>query len=82
MKGQRKGQRAIRLTRQWRAVYTEQDDGSIEFVQIEEVHEVDEVAHIEARIEGRRDDPEQRAGTNKRDVQNTFIVGRSWKTST
>lgn len=38
LKGDRKGQRAIRLTKQWRAVYTVQKDGSVQFARVEEVH--------------------------------------------
>lgn len=38
LKGERKGQRAIRLTKQWRAVYREQADGDVEFAYVEEVH--------------------------------------------
>lgn len=32
--GDRKGQRSIRLNRQWRALYIIKDDGEIEFVEI------------------------------------------------
>jgi toxin HigB-1 len=35
--GQRKGQRSIRLNKQWRAIYVIKDDGLIEFVEIIEV---------------------------------------------
>ena len=35
--GQRKGQRSIRLNKQWRAIYIVKDDGSVEFVEIIEV---------------------------------------------
>lgn len=35
--GKRRGQRSIRLTRSWRAVYVITSDGKIQFVSIEEV---------------------------------------------
>ena len=35
--GDRKGQRSIRLNKQWRAIYLIKDDGVIEFVEIIEV---------------------------------------------
>lgn len=35
--GDRKGQRSIRLNRQWRAIYLIKDNGVIEFVEIIEV---------------------------------------------
>lgn len=35
--GNRKGQRSIRLNKQWRAIYVIKDDGTIEFVEIIEV---------------------------------------------
>ena len=35
--GDRKGQRSIRLNKQWRAIYVIKDDGEIEFVEIIEV---------------------------------------------
>ena len=37
LKGKRRGQRSIRLSRQWRAIYELQADDSIQFVSIEEV---------------------------------------------
>lgn len=37
LKGQRKGQRSIRLSRSYRAIYVIKKDQSIEFVQVEEV---------------------------------------------
>lgn len=37
LQGQRKGQRSIRLNKQWRAIYIIKDDGSIEFVEVIEV---------------------------------------------
>ncbi len=38
LKGSLEGKRAIRLSRQWRAVYIETTRGSAEFVLVEEVH--------------------------------------------
>ncbi|MDR3490558.1 MAG: type II toxin-antitoxin system RelE/ParE family toxin [Gammaproteobacteria bacterium] len=35
--GDRKGQRSIRLNKQWRAIYLIKDDGTIEFVEIIEI---------------------------------------------
>lgn len=37
LKGQRAGQRSIRLSKSWRAIYEIRKDGSIEFVSIEEI---------------------------------------------
>ena len=37
LRGDRKGQRSIRLNRQWRAIYVLKVDGSIEFCEIIEV---------------------------------------------
>lgn len=37
LKGQRVGQRSIRLNRQWRAIYIERQDGAVEFLTVEEV---------------------------------------------
>lgn len=37
LKGNRKGQRSIRLNRAYRAIYKVLSDGSIEFIRIEEV---------------------------------------------
>ena len=37
LQGKRQGQRSIRLNLQWRAIYRIKNDGSIEFVEIEEV---------------------------------------------
>ena len=37
LKGERAGQRSIRLSRQWRAVYEVQPDGDIVFVLVQEV---------------------------------------------
>jgi toxin HigB-1 len=37
LKGDRKGQRSIRLNKQWRAIYLIKDDGEIEFIEIIEV---------------------------------------------
>lgn len=36
--GKRKGQRSIRLSKSWRAIYLINDDGDIEFVEIIEVN--------------------------------------------
>lgn len=38
LKGDRKGQRSIRLTKAYRAIYTEHKNGEIEIVLVEEVH--------------------------------------------
>lgn len=35
--GDRKGQRSIRLNKQWRAIYLIKDNGTIEFVEVMEV---------------------------------------------
>ncbi len=35
--GNRKGQRSIRLNKQWRAVYVIRNDGTIEFIEVMEV---------------------------------------------
>lgn len=35
--GDRKGQRSIRLNKQWRAIYIIKEDGAIEFVEVTEV---------------------------------------------
>ena len=37
LKGQRHGQRSIRLNRQWRAIYVVLKDGTIEFCELREV---------------------------------------------
>jgi proteic killer suppression protein len=37
LQGDRKGQRSIRLNRQWRAIYVIKEDGQIEFIEIIEV---------------------------------------------
>lgn len=37
LRGARKGQRSIRLSRQWRAIYVIARDGTLEFVSVEEV---------------------------------------------
>jgi proteic killer suppression protein len=37
LKGRRNGQRSIRLNRSYRAIYAELNDGSIEFIEIQEV---------------------------------------------
>jgi proteic killer suppression protein len=41
LRGQRQGQRSIRLNRAYRAIYVIRSDGSIDFVRIEEVHKHD-----------------------------------------
>ncbi len=38
LKGQLAGRRAIRLSKQWRAIYVEKAEGAGEFVLVEEVH--------------------------------------------
>lgn len=38
LKGQRKGQRSIRLSLQYRAIYVEKNNGQYEFVEIQEVN--------------------------------------------
>lgn len=37
LKGDRKGQRSIRLNRSWRAIYVMRSNGHVEFVSVEEV---------------------------------------------
>ena len=37
LKGDRKGQRSVRLSRQWRAIYEELDQGEVRLVVVEEV---------------------------------------------
>ncbi len=37
LKGNRKGQRSIRLNKKWRAIYLLKDNGQIEFIEIIEV---------------------------------------------
>ena len=37
LQGTRKGQRSIRLNIQWRAIYRLKSDGTVEFIEIEEV---------------------------------------------
>ena len=41
LRGKRRGQRSIRLSRAYRAIYEVQKDGSIEFVSVEEVNKHD-----------------------------------------
>jgi len=41
LKGRRKGQRSIRLSRAYRAVYEIRRDGSVEFISVEEVSKHD-----------------------------------------
>jgi proteic killer suppression protein len=38
LQGQRTGQRSIRLSRQWRAIYAIRNDAQIEFVEVQEVN--------------------------------------------
>lgn len=38
LKGQRKGQRSIRLTKAYRAIYSEYRDGELEIILVEEVN--------------------------------------------
>lgn len=38
LRGQRAGQRSIRLSRAYRAIYVIRQDGLVEFVSVEEVH--------------------------------------------
>ena len=37
LKGDRRGQRSVRLSRQWRAIYEEHDHGEVHLVVVEEV---------------------------------------------
>lgn len=37
LQGDRKGQRSVRLNRAWRAIYIEQNDGTLEFIEVTEV---------------------------------------------
>lgn len=37
LKGDRKGQRSVRLSKQWRAIYEEHDHGGIRLIMVEEV---------------------------------------------
>jgi proteic killer suppression protein len=37
LKGKRRGQRSIRLSRQWRAIYEIRTDGRTQFISVEEV---------------------------------------------
>ena len=41
LKGKRLGQRSIRLNRSWRGNYIICDDGSVEFVEVQEIHKHD-----------------------------------------
>ena len=41
LKGKRKGQRSIRLSRSWRAIYREEKDGMINLIIVEEVSKHD-----------------------------------------
>ena len=37
LKGKRKGQRSVRLSRSWRAIYREEKEGTINLIIVEEV---------------------------------------------
>lgn len=41
LKGKRKGQRSIRLSKAYRAIYVEKDNGKIEFIEVREVNKHD-----------------------------------------
>ena len=41
LKGQRQGQRSIRLNRSYRAIYVILSDGSVDFIRVEEVNKHD-----------------------------------------
>ena len=41
LKGKRKGQRSIRLSRAWRAIYRQEKDGAINLIIVEEVNKHD-----------------------------------------
>ena len=41
LKGKRKGQRSIRLSRSWRAIYREEKDGTINLIIVEEINKHD-----------------------------------------
>ena len=41
LKGRRQGQRSIRLSRAYRAIYAVAEDGAVEFVRVEEVNKHD-----------------------------------------
>ena len=41
LKGKRKGQRSIRLSKSYRAIYIEKDNGKIEFLEVLEVNKHD-----------------------------------------
>ena len=41
LKGDRRGQRSVRLNRSWRAIYEIKSDGSVEFVEVKEVNHHD-----------------------------------------
>ena len=38
LKGRRRGQRSIRLSRSWRAIYREEKDGTINLIIVEEIN--------------------------------------------
>jgi proteic killer suppression protein len=41
LKGERRGQRSVRLNRSWRAIYEIKGDGNVEFVEVKEVNHHD-----------------------------------------
>jgi proteic killer suppression protein len=41
LKGNRKGQRSIRLNRSWRAIYEENENGEVIIIEVQEVHKHD-----------------------------------------
>jgi proteic killer suppression protein len=41
LKGKRKGQRSIRLSKAYRAIYVEKNNGKIEFIEVREVNKHD-----------------------------------------
>ena len=41
LKGNRSGQRSIRLNRSWRAIYEEKENGKVIIIEVQEVHKHD-----------------------------------------
>lgn len=41
LKGKRQGERSIRLSKAYRAIYTEEDNGTVKLIIVEEVHKHD-----------------------------------------
>ncbi len=41
LRGNRKGQRSIRLNRSWRAIYEEKENGDVIIIEVQEVHKHD-----------------------------------------